>query len=125
MVDILLLNDVFHNFRKMIYDKFQIACVKHISAPSLTKDCCFKYTNSKIETIQDASIYNFVKNTILGGLSDSICPRVKLDNDNQTISYIDINSMYPHSLRKKIPIGNYKSIDIEKFDISKYNDDSD
>ena len=33
--------------------------------------------------------------------------------------------MYPHSLRKKIPVGNYKFIDIEKFDISKYNDDSD
>ena len=107
-VDILLLNDIFHNFRKMIFDKFQIDCVKYVSAPSLTKDCCFKYTNSKIETIQDVSIYQFIKNSILGGLSDSICPRVKLDDDNQTISYVDINSMYPHSLRKKIPIGNYK-----------------
>ena len=58
-------------------------------------------------------------------MSDSICSRVKLDNDDQTISYIDINSMYPHSLRKKIPVGDYKSIDIEKFDESKYNDDSD
>ena len=123
-VDILLLNDVFHNFRKMIFDKFQIDCVKYISAPSLTKDCCFKYTNSKIETIQDISIYNFIRHSIMGGLSDSICPRVKLDNDNQTISYVDINIMYPHSLRKKIPIGNYEFIDIEKFDISKYSEDS-
>ena len=55
-VDILLLNDIFHNFRKMIFDKFQIDCVKYISAPSLTKHCCFKYTNSKIEAIQDISI---------------------------------------------------------------------
>ena len=123
-VDILLLNDIFHNFRKMIFDKFQIDCVKYVSAPSLTKDCCFKYTNSKIETIQDISIYNFIKHSTMSGLSDSICPRVKLDNDNQTISYVDINSMYPHSLRKKIPIGSYKFIDIEKFDISKYSEDS-
>ena len=123
-VDILLFNDIFHNFRKMIFDKFQIDCIKYVSAPSLTKDCCFKYTNSKIETIQDISIYNFIKHSIMGGLSDSICPRVKLDNDNQTISDVDINSMYPHSLRKKIPIGNYKFIDIEKFDISKYSENS-
>ena len=123
-VDILLLNDIFHNFRKMIFDKFQIDCVKYISASSLTKDCCFKYTNSKIETIQDISIYNFIKHSIMGGLSDSICPRVKLDNDNQTISYVDINSMYPHSLRKKIPVGNYKFIDIQKFDLSKYSENS-
>ena len=40
----------------------------------------------------------------MGGLSDSICPRVKLDNDNQTISYVDIISMYPHSLRKKFQL---------------------
>ena len=100
-VDILLLNDVFHNFRKMIFDKFQIDCVKYVSAPSLTKDCCFKYTNSKIEAIQDVSIYQFIKNSILDGLSDSIKLQVKLDNDNQTISYFDINSMYPHSLQKK------------------------
>ena len=123
-VDILLLNDVFHNFRKMIFDKFQIDCVKYISAPSLRKVCCFKYTNSKIEIIQNISIYNFIKHSIMGGLSDSICLRVKLDNDNQTISYIDINSMYPHSLRKKIPFGNYKFIDIENFDISKYSENS-
>ena len=50
-VDMLLLNDVFHNFRKMIFDNFKIDCVKYISAPSLTKDCCLLYTNSKIETI--------------------------------------------------------------------------
>ena len=93
-VDILLLNNVFHNFRQMIYDKFQIDCVKYISAPSLTKDCCFKYTDSKIETIQDISIYNFIKKSIKRGLSDSPSPRVALDNDNQTIGYIDINSMY-------------------------------
>ena len=49
IIDILLLNDVFHNFRQMIYDKFQIDCVKYISAPSLTKDFCFKYINSKIK----------------------------------------------------------------------------
>ena len=103
-VDILLLNNVFHNFRQMIYDKFQIDCVRYISAPSLTKDCCFKYTNSKIVTIQDISIYNFIKNSIKGGLSDSISPRVSLDNENQTIGYIDINSMYPHSLRKKFQL---------------------
>ena len=96
-----------------------------MSAPGLTKDCCFKYTGTKIETIQDISIYNFVKASVQGGLSDSINPYVKLDNENQTISYVDVNSMYPHSLRKKIPIGQYKFIDIDKFDKTKYSEDLD
>ena len=123
--DILLLSDVFENVRNMIFDKYQLDPVKYISSPGLTKNCCLKYTNAKIETIQDVSIYNFVKNSVQGGLSDSINSYVKLDNENQTIGYIDVNSMYPHSLRKKIPVGQYKFIDIDKFDETKYSEDSD
>ena len=123
--DILLLSDVFENFRNMIFEKFSLGPVKYISSLGLTKDCCLKHTNAKIETIQDVSIYNFVKNSVQGGLSDSINPYVKLDNKNQTIGYIDINSMYPHSLRKKIPVGQYKFIDVDKFDVVKYSKDSD
>ena len=33
--------------------------------------------------------------------------------------------MYPHSLRKKNPIGQYIFIDIDKFDETKYSEDSD
>ena len=67
------------NFRNLIFEKFGLDPVKYISAPGLTKDCCFKYTNAKIETIQDVTIYNFVKNSVQEGLSDSINPYVKLD----------------------------------------------
>ena len=75
----------------MIFEKFGLDPVKYISALGLTKDYCFKYTNAKIETIQDVTIYNFVKNSVQGGLSDSINPYVKLDNVNQTIGYVDVN----------------------------------
>ena len=34
----------------------------------------------KIENIKDVSIFNFVRKTIMGGLSDSINPYVKLDD---------------------------------------------
>ena len=99
--DILLLSAVFENLRNIIFEKFGLDPVKCILSPGLTKDCCLKHTNAQIETIQNVSIHNFVKNSIQGGLSDSINPYVKLDNKNQTIGYIDVNSMYPHSLRKK------------------------
>ena len=58
-------------------------------------------------------------------MSDSLNSYTKLDNENQTIAYVDINLMYPHSLRKKVPIGKYKFIDIEKFDETKYGDNED
>ena len=91
--DITLLADVFNNFRKMIFNEFQLDPVKYISAPSLSKDSALKYSKCKIENIKDVSIFNFVRKTVMGGLSDSINPYVKLDDiKNQTIAYNDISS---------------------------------
>ena len=119
--DITLLADVFNNFRKIIFDNLGLDCVKYISAPSLTKDAALKYSNCKIENIKDVSIFQFVKKSIMGGLSDSINPYLKLDNENQTIAYNDISSQYPYELSKKLPISDYKFI--EKFDENKYGQD--
>ena len=85
--DITLLADIFNNFRKIIFDNLGLDCVKYISAPSLTKDCALKYSKCKIENIKDVSTFQFVRKSIMGRLSDSINPYVKLDNENQTIAY--------------------------------------
>ena len=121
--DITLLADVFNNFRKIIFYNLGLDPVKYISAPSLTEDCALKYSKCKIENIKDVSIFQFVKKTIMGGLSDSINPYVKLDNDNETIVYNDISSQYPHELRKKLPYKDYKFV--EEFDINKYGQNKD
>ena len=116
--DITLLADTFNNFRKIIFDNLGLDCVKYISAPSLTKDAGLKYSKCKIENIKDVSIFQFVRKSVMGGLSDSINPYVKLDNENETVAYNDISSQYPHELRKKLPVSNYKFV--EKFDENKY-----
>ena len=119
--DITLLADNFNNSRKIIFDQFELDPVKYVSAPSLTKDCALKYCKCKIENTKDVSIFDFVRKTIMGGLSDSINPYVKLDNDNEAIAYNDISSQYPHELRKKLPYKDYKFI--ETFDELKYGQD--
>ena len=98
--DVTLLANKFNNFRKIMFDEFQLDPVKYVSAPSLTKDCALKYSKCKIENIKDVSIFNFIRKTIIGGLTDSINPYIKLDdNKNETIAYNDISSQYPHELR--------------------------
>ena len=85
----------------MIFDEFQLDCCKYISAPSLSKDCALKYSKCKIENIKDVSISNFVRKTVMGGLSDSLNPYLKLDDvKNETIAYNDISSQYPFELSK-------------------------
>ena len=121
--DITLLADVFNNFRNIIFDQFQLDPVKYISSPSLSKDCGLKYSKCKMEHIRDVDIFNFVKNSIMGGLSNSINPYMKLDNDNECIVYNDISSQYPYELSRKLPYKDYKFI--ENFDELKYGMDKD
>ena len=122
--DITLLADIFNNFRKMIFDEFELDAVKYISAPSLSKDCALKYSKCKIEHIKDVTIFNFVRKSIMGGLSNSINPYIKLDDiKTETIAYNDLSSQYPHELRKKVPVLDYKFV--EDFDETKYGQDKD
>ena len=54
----------------------------------------------------------------MGGLSNSISPYLKIDNENESIVYNDISSQYPYELSKKLPVSNYKFV--EKFDENRY-----
>ena len=122
--DITLLADVFNNFRKIMFDEFQLDPVEYVSSPSLSKDCALKYSKCKMENIEDASIFNFVRKCVMGGLSDSLNRYLKLDDiENETIAYNDTSSQYPHELRKKMPISDYRFV--EKFDETKYGQDKD
>ena len=120
--DIILLSDTFNNFRKIIFDEFELDCCKYVSSPSLSKDCALKYSKCKIEHIKDVTIFNFIRKSIMGGLSNSINPYVKLDDiKNETIAYNDLSSQYPHELRKKVPVSDYKFI--KEFDENRYGQD--
>ena len=122
--DITLLADVFNDFRKIMYDEFQLDTVKYVSAPSLTKDCALKYSKCKIKNIKDVSIFNFVRKTVMGGLSDSIKPHVKLDDiKNEIKAYNDISSQYPYELSRKLPISDYKFV--KNFNETKYGQNKD
>ena len=51
----------------------------------------------------------------MGGVSNSIRPFTKLDNENECIVYNDISSLYPNELVKKLPYKDYKFIEDNKF----------
>ena len=118
--DITLLADIFNNFRKTIFDEFELDVCKYISAPSLSKDIALKQSKVKIENIKDVTIFQFVKNSVMGGLSDSIKSNIQLDNNKQTIAYMDISSQYPYEMTKSLSIGKYRFVD--EFDENRYSE---
>ena len=124
-LDITLLCDIFENFRKGIWDKFGLDCTKYISSPSLTKDCMLKFSGVKIEHIKGIEMYDFINNSIIGGLCICSNPYLDNDNNNSTIAYQDVSSLYPAIMRKKMPLKNYKFIELKDFNINKYGENKD
>ena len=49
----------------------------------------------------DIDVYNFVKKSIVGGLSNSINSYEKIENEDESIVMMDIASQYPCETAKK------------------------
>ena len=111
-LDITLLCDIFENFRKGIWNKFGLDCSEYISSPSLTKDCMLKFLGVKTSHIKDIEIYDFINNSVIGGLCVCSNSYLNNDNNNSTIAYQDVSSLYPSIMRNKMPLKNYKFVEL-------------
>ena len=109
-LDICLQVDIFNVFRKCIWDKFEIDCSKYITSCSLSLDLMLKYTGVKIELFKDISIFDYVNDSIFGGLGICIAAQNIADAKNGIISSCDVCSLYPYVMTQKLPIGNYKLV---------------
>src|SRR6185436_6569407 len=67
--DVLLLADVFENFRKMCIDCYGLDPCHYFSAPGLAWDACLKMSKINLELISDVDMYNFIEKGLRGGLS--------------------------------------------------------
>ena len=79
-----------------------------------------KFSGIKIEHIKDIEIYDYINNSVIGGLCVCSYPHLNNDDNNSTIAYQDISSLYPAIMRNKMPLKNYKFIDLKDFNINKY-----
>ena len=107
-LDMCLQADIFNVFRKCIWDKFELDCSKYITSCSLSLNLMLKYTGIKIELFKDISIFDYVNDSIFGGVC--ISSQNISDDKDGIISSCDICSLYPYVMIKKLPISNYKFI---------------
>ena len=74
--DVLLLSDVFENFRKISLDKYKLDPAQYYTAPGLSWDAMLKLTRVKVQLLTDIDMINFFKWGISGGVSQSFRFRV-------------------------------------------------
>ena len=66
--DVLLLADVFENFRKTCYEYYQLDPANYISAPSLAWDAMLLMTNIELDLITDHDILDMIERQTRCGL---------------------------------------------------------
>ena len=82
--DVNLLADVFEKFVKVSTEEYKINPLYCVSLPGYTYQCALKYTNIKLQTLQDKDLILLIENNISGGISSVMGDRyVKSDQDKK------------------------------------------
>ena len=117
--DVLLLADVFENFRKVCKKNYDLDPCWYYTAPGLSWDACLKLTKIKLELLTDPDMLLMFEKGIRGGISMISTRHGKANNKymgerfgiNELVKYIiylDANNLYGYAMCKKLPTGGFK-----------------
>ena len=120
--DVLLLADIFENFRDVCSDNYGLDPAWYYAAPGLAWDAALKITDVQLELLSDPDMLLMIEKGIRGGIS-MISNRYgkannpymgsKFDNTEETrfITYLDANNLYGWAMSKPLPTHGFKWMD--------------
>ena len=112
--DVLILADVFENFRDVCNENYGIDPAHHYTAPGLAWDAALKMTKIELELLSDYDMLLIIQKGIRGGIS-MISNRYGVSNnkymgdsydpskESTYIQYLDANNLYGWAMSKPLP----------------------
>ncbi|CAH3183594.1 unnamed protein product [Porites lobata] len=116
--DVLLLSDVFENFRKTCLKHYKLDPAHYYTSPGLAWDACLKETGQELQLLHDYDMLMMIEKGIRGGITHISKRYAKANNkymksynpDKETsfIQYLDANNLYGWAMSQNLPTHGFK-----------------
>ena len=128
--DVILLANVFEEFRKVCLKNYGLDPAQFYTAPGLAWKACLKKTRIRLELLLDPDMLLMFERGIRGGITQSVNRWAKANNpymgsefdpDEKTnyLQYLDANNLYGWAMSQPLPTGGFRWVDIKPDKISK------
>jgi len=116
--DVLLLTDIFENFRSVCMKNYKLDPVHYYTAPGLSFDAMLKMTGVELELLTDIDQLMYVESAIRGGISQVSNRYGRANNkflsdyndqeESSFLIYLDVNNLYGKAMSQILPFGEFQ-----------------
>ena len=135
--DVLLLADVFENFREINLTNSGLDPCHYVSSPGLSWDAVLKMTGVNLDLISDVDMQLFIEKGMRGGISYIAHRHARANNkytrkenydpevESSYIMYLDANNLYGWAMSQTLPSGNFRWIPCPEYiNLDSYDENS-
>ena len=116
--DVLLLADVFENFRKTCLKHYNLDPAHYYTSPGLAWDACLKETGQELQLLHDYDMLMMFERGIRGGIThiskryseanNKYMKDYDPDHPSKFIQYLDANNLYGWAMSQSLPTHGFK-----------------